>query len=156
MAKWHYAGLRDDRLALYYCTNCLKMYVQVSPTRCAPLEVVCPNCKAEMDGAENEPHPRNCYTCRDLENCELNQRFTEDMLREDGVCDCWRGRMMGYGQAIEVLDNFEDGEWTEDDVMKAIDKILSMETINAVKKDLLLKAVRFLRQRVEWDDYWNR
>lgn len=63
---------------------------------------------------------------------------------------------MNYGQAIEILDNFEDGGWTEDDVMKAIDKILSMATINAVRKDLLLKALRFLRQRVEWDDYWNK
>ena len=67
---------------------------------------------------------------------------------------------MDYGQAIEVLDNVEnglaDGAITEDDVMKAIDKILSMATINAVRKDHLLAALRFLRIRIEWDDYWNR
>lgn len=62
---------------------------------------------------------------------------------------------MYYSHAIEILDNFEAGIYTEDDVMKAIDKILSMETINAVRKDLLLKALRFARQRIDWDDYWN-
>ena len=92
MAKWHYSGLTKDRLALFYCTDCFQMFIQPSPTRCAPIEVMCPKCHAEMDGCDNEPHPRNCYTCRKFKTCKKKEKFTEDMLRDDVDANCWRGR----------------------------------------------------------------
>ena len=56
---------------------------------------------------------------------------------------------MKYGLAIFVLLSLE-GEsaqrFSEDDVLDAIDTILGMETINAVPKDALLNALRWI-----WD-----
>ncbi len=56
---------------------------------------------------------------------------------------------MKYGLAISVLLSLE-GEsaqrFSEDDVLDAIDTILGMETINAVPKDALLNALRWI-----WD-----
>lgn len=55
---------------------------------------------------------------------------------------------MTYGKAISTLES-ETQEAVEASVMlEAIDKILSMKTINAVNKDALLNAVRFLRNHV--------
>ena len=99
-----------------------------------------------------------------IESLERNpfQDFLGQMYMElemgsqaHGQWDVRKEKTVYYSHAIEILDNFEAGIYTEDDVMKAIDKILSMETINAVRKDLLLKALRFARQRIDWDDYWN-
>jgi len=55
---------------------------------------------------------------------------------------------MTYGKAISTLES-QTQETVEASVMlEAIDKILSMATINAVNKDALLNAVRFLRNHV--------
>ena len=50
---------------------------------------------------------------------------------------------MSYEEAISVIKN--SNENTEEQVMcSAIHKIMSMETINAVTKDVLKKAVKYL------------
>ena len=55
---------------------------------------------------------------------------------------------MTYGKAISTLES-EMQETVEASVMlEAIDKILSMKTINATSKDSLMNAVRFLRNQV--------
>ena len=89
MAYWKYAMLTDDLLAVYYCTNCGKMYVQPSPTRRAPIEVICPNCHADME-IGSECNPRNCYTCADHDFCEICEGLGEMQRRSDSVCDGWR------------------------------------------------------------------
>lgn len=56
---------------------------------------------------------------------------------------------MTYGKAISTLES-ETQETIEAPVMlEAIDKILSMATINAVNKNALMNAVRFLRNHVK-------
>lgn len=56
---------------------------------------------------------------------------------------------MKYGLAIGLLLSLE-GEsaqkFSDDDVLDAIDTILGMETVNAVPKDALLNALRWI-----WD-----
>ena len=55
---------------------------------------------------------------------------------------------MTYGKAISILES-KAQETVEASVMlEAIDKILSMATINAVNKNALMNAVRFLRNHV--------
>ena len=50
---------------------------------------------------------------------------------------------MSYEEAISVIKN--SGENTDEQSMiSAIYKILRMETINAVTKDVLMKAVKYL------------
>ena len=56
---------------------------------------------------------------------------------------------MNYGKAIEIIATIQDEKWTDGDRIEAIDKILSMETINAVKKDWLENAVRWLRKQID-------
>ena len=55
-------------------------------------------------------------------------------------------RSMPYGQAIDYL---RDNNRPDADLLQAIDRILLMPTINAVQKELLLNAIRFLRKKVE-------
>jgi len=55
-------------------------------------------------------------------------------------------RSMSYGQAMDYL---KDNNRPDADLLQAIDRILLMPTINAVQKELLLNAIRFLRQKVE-------
>lgn len=55
---------------------------------------------------------------------------------------------MTYGKAISILES-QAQETVETPVkLEAIDKILSMKTINAISKDSLMNAVRFLRNHV--------
>ena len=56
---------------------------------------------------------------------------------------------MSYTEAIFVCDHIDMQTMEIDDEMrlKAIEKILSMATINAVKKDTLLKVIRWF-----WDN----
>lgn len=66
---------------------------------------------------------------------------------------------MKYGLAISVLLSLE-GEsaqrFSEDDVLDAIDTILGMETINAVPKDALLNALRWIWDKcVEFEEEEN-
>ena len=49
---------------------------------------------------------------------------------------------MTYRKAIYVLENIDIH--TSEEIGLAIHKILSMTTINAVKKDTLLNAIRYL------------
>lgn len=48
---------------------------------------------------------------------------------------------MSYGTAIHILEHITDYEQT--DILEAVEKILSMATINAVRKQALLNAVRW-------------
>jgi len=53
--------------------------------------------------------------------------------------------MMNYTVAIGVLLSLNDSEkqYDDDTVLDAVEKILSMETINATPKDALLNALRW-------------
>lgn len=57
--------------------------------------------------------------------------------------------MMNYTVAIGVLLSLNDSEkqFDDDAVLDAVEKILSMETINATPKDALLNALRW---------FWNK
>ena len=46
-----------------------------------------------------------------------------------------------YGKALAVLRNAEEAH--DEDIREAIETILSMATINAVTKDMLLNALRW-------------
>ncbi len=48
---------------------------------------------------------------------------------------------MSYGTAIHILLNIN--EYTEQEILKAVQKILSMETINATPKQALLNGLRW-------------
>ena len=52
---------------------------------------------------------------------------------------------MTYLRAIEVCDKIE--EHSEEEALQAIEKILGMETINAVSKGALLNVVRWFWKR---------
>lgn len=56
--------------------------------------------------------------------------------------------MMNYTVAIGVLLSLSDSrqDFTEEEVLNAVEKILSMETINATPKQALLNALRWF-----WD-----
>lgn len=57
--------------------------------------------------------------------------------------------MMNYKVAIGVLLSLNDSEkqfFDDDTVLDAVNKIISMETINATPKDALLNALRWF-----WD-----
>lgn len=49
---------------------------------------------------------------------------------------------MKYGTAIEIIENLD--KHTDDEIILAIYTILNMVTIMAVKKDNLLKVIRWL------------
>lgn len=58
---------------------------------------------------------------------------------------------MSYAEAIVICDHIDEESIGRraidmDDKLSAIEKILGMETINAVRKDTLLKVVRWF-----WD-----
>lgn len=54
---------------------------------------------------------------------------------------------MRYLEAIMICDTIDDPDRDTETKLRAIEKILSMETINAVKKDTLLKVIRWF-----WDN----
>ena len=54
---------------------------------------------------------------------------------------------MSYADAIYVCDTIGEEQWKEEAILLAVEKILSMETINAVRKDTLLKVIRWF-----WDN----
>ena len=54
---------------------------------------------------------------------------------------------MSYIEAIMICDTIDDPGRDTETKLRAIEKILSMETINAVKKDTLLKVIRWF-----WDN----
>lgn len=56
-----------------------------------------------------------------------------------------RDRGMTYLEAIKICDNIE--EHSEEEALQAIEKILGMETINAVSKGALLNVVRWFWKR---------
>ena len=56
-----------------------------------------------------------------------------------------RDRGMTYLGAIEICNKIE--EHSEEEALQAIEKILGMETINAVSKDALLNVVRWFWKR---------
>ena len=59
---------------------------------------------------------------------------------------------MTYGKAIAICADIENPEYTDEERGLAIHKIMSMETINAVTKDTLMKAIRWMwNQLFEWD-----
>lgn len=89
--EWRYSGLTQERLAMYYCSNCLKMFVQQNPNRQPPTEKHCPNCGAEMTVGD-DVYPHNCYTCRYGKDCEIAESMNEDSRREDSICDVWSRR----------------------------------------------------------------
>lgn len=50
---------------------------------------------------------------------------------------------MTYLEAIRTCDTIEDPGVETEIKLQAIEKILSMATINAVKKDILVKVIRW-------------
>lgn len=54
---------------------------------------------------------------------------------------------MSYSKAIKVLNNIEYEDYEEEIIVSAIYKILKMATINAVTKDALVNAVKWLFNR---------
>ena len=60
---------------------------------------------------------------------------------------------MTYVEAITICEKIESGEYDNQDRIRAIRKILSMETINAVKKDTLRRVIQwFFDQCVQCED----
>lgn len=148
MAGWKYCGLNDEKLAMYYCTDCRAVVEVKNPNRAMPTIKECPKCHAEMTWAD-DVFPRNCYTCSDKHNCEIEEGLDERTKRSDTVCDCWR---MSYGRAIYLLRNMGEENRTKEDFPEwqkneAIMTVLGMATINAVSKDCLLNAVRWLARK---------
>ena len=53
-------------------------------------------------------------------------------------------RELKYWEAIEILDQIKTGKRSDSEIMAAINRILNMATINAVRKDLLRDALRYV------------
>lgn len=127
-ASWKYIGLTKDRLAMYMCTSCSKVFVQQSPTREPPTETECPSCHAKMNMAFGGTIMcKNCYTCRyGHQECEIMESMNEDSRREDSVCHSW-GWPVDYslkpcpfcGNPAEIAD-VKPYEWCPGEAVRAI------------------------------------
>ncbi len=54
---------------------------------------------------------------------------------------------MSYGKALDILGHLDTEEYPRPEIVNAIRKLLSMETINACTKETLRKTVKWLFEK---------
>ena len=69
---------------------------------------------------------RNCFTCRDCDDCELNEHMDDEHKAIDGQCDCWEypydyslRECPFCGNPAEIIDDVPH-EWNPNIPVKAI------------------------------------
>ena len=51
---------------------------------------------------------------------------------------------MNYREAIMILNHIDDGTHTKEEIMAAIERILTMEMVSAISKETLRNTIRWL------------